>query len=45
MTIEERTVTVIRDRTRHILAGLILLGYLGAAPDGRRSTAPRRRNR
>lgn len=35
MAIEERTVTVIRDGTRHSLAGVILLGSLIAALDGR----------
>jgi Ca-activated chloride channel family protein len=35
MATEERTVTLIRERTKHLLAGVIVLGYLSAAPDGR----------
>jgi Ca-activated chloride channel homolog len=31
---------LIRERTRHILAGVLLLGYLGAAPDGRPRDQP-----
>lgn len=33
--VEERAVTLIRNSTRHILAGVIMLGYLSGAPDGR----------
>ena len=35
MAIEERTVTSIREWSIHLLAGVIALGYLSAAPDGR----------
>ena len=35
MALEKRTVIVIRDKTRRTLAGMVLIGFLSAAPDGR----------
>jgi VWFA-related protein len=38
--IEKRAVTLIRERTQYILAGVIMLGYLSATPGGRPPDRP-----